>query len=434
MNTPRLAPDMMARYDIPNHRPAKLNAIQFGMSDVLLGTVDRLIDATGLGLACVEAGQPGYARRLTAQEGLYTVIVRGYEGESPVRREQVVQCVLQALPMEEAAALAAEPGIGLVIVDDDPVARSLAARFMSARIAAGLAPAPVLSLGPMDGPGFLPLLADGLAHRADPEDAARECREMNYLDDMLYLAEPHARLTLPESLRGLLPPDGVPDIVLASEPEMKLAQALQHQVFEAGLFLMVGAGWLNGCDTLRDCMNHPRLREFVGHAFTQELLPALSDLPRDRLEERIIESFERYEDPLNRHRLLGCTRGLLRRFSGHLLPLIDRWSRMEFEPPRRLAFALASLIMLYAGARLNPATGRYEVARGRQTEPLAEDVDKLEVFSTLSHDMPPEALAYAALADRELWNGVDLRQIEGLEPRVALDLAAIQREPDFLPV
>ena len=96
MNTPRLAPDMMARYDIRNHRPRKVNAIQFGMSDILLGTVDRIIDSAdiGLGLACVEAGQTGFARRLNAQQGLYTVIVRGYEGESPVRREQVVQCVL----------------------------------------------------------------------------------------------------------------------------------------------------------------------------------------------------------------------------------------------------------------------------------------------------------------------------------------------------
>ena len=56
----------------------------------------------------------------------------------------------------------------------------------------------------------------------------------------------------------------------------------------------------------------------------------------------------------------------------------------------------------------------------------------LSVVATLSHDMPPEALAYAALADRELW-GEDLRSIDGLEARVALDIANIQRNPKYLP-
>ena len=64
---------------------------------------------------------------------------------------------------------------------------------------------------------------------------------------------------------------------------------------------------------------------------------------------------------------------------------------------------------------------------------LADDPAALSVFSTLSHDMPPEALAYAALADRELWQGEDLREIEGLEARVALDIARLQRQPGYLP-
>ena len=41
--------------------------------------------------------------------------------------------------------------------------------------------------------------------------------------------------------------------------------------------------------------------------------------------------------------------------------------------------------------------------------------------------------AYAALADRELWHGEDMRDIDGLEARVALDIANLQRKPDYLP-
>jgi hypothetical protein len=56
--------------------------------------------------------------------------------------------------------------------------------------------------------------------------------------------------------------------------------------------------------------------------------------------------------------------------------------------------------MLYAGARMQPDADRYQVARGSQAETLHDDSDVLEGFAALSHDMPPESLAYAALADR----------------------------------
>ena len=53
-------------------------------------------------------------------------------------------------------------------------------------------------------------------------------------------------------------------------------------------------------------------------------------------------------------------------------------------------------------------------------------MEVLEAFSRLDHDVPSETLAYAVLADRDLW-GADLRQIDGLEFAVACDLSAIQR-------
>ena len=37
--------------------------------------------------------------------------------------------------------------------------------------------------------------------------------------------------------------------------------------------------------------------------------------------------------------------------------------------------------------------------------------------------MSPDSLAYAALADRELWAGADLREIDGMEEFIAARLA-----------
>ena len=209
------------------------------------------------------------------------------------------------------------------------------------------------------------------------------------------------------------------------------ALAEKRRLFDAGLFAMAAPGWLLGCGTLSDCMKHERLREFVGRTYNEELLPADADARR-AVAPRVIQAFERFENPLERNGLLESSRPLLRRFTRSVLPLIRAWAEENFEPPRRLAFALAATIMLYAGARPN-AEGQYEVYRGTQVQRLEDDPDALSVFATLSHDMPPEALAYAALADRELWHGADLRQIDGLEARVALDIANLQRRPDYLP-
>ena len=425
MNTPRLSPAMMARYEIEDHRPAAVNAVQFGAGEALLGAVDRRIDdaGIGLGLACVACGDG--AKQLQEQAGLYTLIVRGYEGEEAVRREQVVQCLLEV--HETPDALAQDPDIALAIVDDTSEAREDAARFAQKRSAAGLAPVPELRLGEN-------LLADSLAFRAEADEAALQCKTMNYLDGMLHLAEPFARLTVcaPEAVRQRFPLDRADGVRFVDAEGLAREKALHGRVFGAGLALMAAPGWLNGCGTLADCMKHARLRKYVGETFTKELLPLLNDLPRPETEARVIEAFTRYENPLNRSRVLRAAPDPLKWFLTDGVALIRRWADETFEAPRGLTFALSATVMLLAGARLNPETGRYEVARGRQTEPLDGDPEALATFAALAHDMPPETLAYAVLADRELW-GRDLREIDGLEQRVALDIAAMQRDPGYLP-
>ena len=466
----RLNPDMMARYEIDDRRPGQVNAVAFGMGPRLMGGLNRLIDEAGIGLgvACVQAGEVGYAGWLEPQGGLYTVVLRGYEGENPVHREQVVQCVRAAIDPEanpEALdALAADPAVALAILDAEygiaEAALEAMGRFMAVRRRAGLTAPAVLCLGDAasaasvrdalaaasdDGDGLRAWLTDwawglldSLAFRSDPAEAARLCREMNYRDSMLHLAEPYARLTLcaPEPFQRRFPLDRASGVRFVDAPSLEAAYGLHRTAFDGGLCLLACAGWLNGCDTLFDAMRHERLRRFAGSAFTGELLPSLyAEAGQDRtaVDACVIDTFARFENPLNRNGLLPSAHHLLTRFARGPARLMARWADDRFEPPRGLAFALAATIMLYAGARENPETGLYEVARGKAVEPLCDDREKLRIFATLSHDMPPESLAYAALADRELWDGLDLRDIEGLEARVALDIAAMQREPGYLP-
>ena len=469
----RLNPAMMERYEIKNRRPAAIRAAQFGMGEALLGVADRLIDAGNaavapdrrVGVACVPPDGPHAgegsdpAALLAEQEGLYTLLERGYRGETPVKNEIVVQCVSRVIRDGDAlAALAAEPGLALALVDGESEALAAelapAARLLAARRAAGLPGLAFLCLGERADIGdtvrgalaglapdlapwlaaecaFYPALADGLARRADAAEAAKQCAEMNYADGMLHLAEPYARLTIqaPAAFRERWPLDIAEGAAFADDIAPVLAQ--KHRLFDAALFAMAAPGWLLGCDTLSDCMKHARLRAFVGHACYDELLGADPEARR-RDAAYVIQCFERFENPLTRNGILASARPLLARFARGALPAIRAWAAENFEPPRRLTFALAATIMLYAGARPD-GRGVWRVARGRQSEAIHDDPGALAVFATLSHDMPPEALAYAVLADRELWRGANLRDIDGLEQRVALDIANIQRNPAYLP-
>ena len=87
--------------------------------------------------------------------------------------------------------------------------------------------------------------------------------------------------------------------------------------------------------------------------------------------------------------------------------------------------SLAAAVMLYAGAR-EDERGIYRVRRGEASFALRDEPKVLQSFARLAHDMPAESLAYAVLADRDLW-GEDLREIDGLELRLSLGLSSIQR-------
>ncbi|MBR1821570.1 MAG: hypothetical protein IJ769_08110 [Clostridia bacterium] len=454
----RLNRGMLSRYDIPEHIPTAINAVQLGLDETLLGLVDRLLGPLGVGIAAIplsaaDRGQDP-AALLREQDGMYTVFVRGYQGEQPVNREEVVQSILRVASPDEAEALAAEPALEFCLVDTDgddlDAALALAARLLEARRSAGLSGLIFLCLGEGDAVdevvrrgiaerapdlsgwlasqcGFLPALADGIALRAEAKEAARLCAEMNYADGMIHLVEPGATLTI-EVPRGERPIAAGEGIAIVDDLAPVLAR--KRRLFDAGLFAMAAPGWLLGLNTLSDCMKHEALRAFVGQTYMRELLPA--DAAERAVDAPcVIRAFERFENPLNDNAILRAAHHLLRVFRRATLPLIRDWADANFEPPRRLTFALAATIMLYAGARPN-ADGQYEVQRGGETHRLTDDPDALAVFATLSHDMPPEALAYAALADRELW-GSDLREIDGLEARVALDIANLQRNPRYLP-
>lgn len=462
----RLNLSILNDYDIPVNRPAALRGVQFGDDAVLLGLVDRLIDnanaeGADVGLAVVQPGETGFAQQLAEQDGMFTAFVRGEMSEKNVSREQVVQSVLMALDPakddERLMQLAADDGVGFILMHTDEtgefaardqVCAALAARFLIERWRREAKPVAAVvcgeSLGCAEavkqqiqtfarewraGEGFgawleecrfFPALADCLVFRSSPEEAARLCSQMNYADAMIHLAEPYGlwAIQADEEFQRQFPLDKCGQVKFVDSLEESLVR--KQRIFDAGLFAMAALGCLHGNETLAECMKDEPLRDLVGHALLDEMLP-FAPFEREKLIPYIIECYERYGNPMNDNLLPDAARGLITKFNRSILPAMEMYARENFEPPKYLTVALSATIMLYADARLRGEG--YETVVGQTLIPVHENPEILEAFAQLSSDMSPDSLAYAVLSDRTLWNGRDLREIDGLEDAVILNLA-----------
>lgn len=440
---------MMERYEIAEHRPGEMRAVLMGANRLMLGAAARLLDTAGIGALCVTPA----AAALREQDGMFTLLVRGEENGRDVRREEVVQSILHALdPEEEFSALlenAAGPDLDFIFLslNSDALEIALTARILYARwqagqdmplvILAGEHPAADrceemresmlrLSCGWSDVQAFAAwlrpenfrtLLVDGFCGRLNENETAKARHDMNYRDDFIAWAEPTLNCTLqgeiPESLRPAL-----------QGGDFESACRKKARVMDSLVFLCVVSGFLAGKDTFADTLKDEKLRDWIGHAFFDEVMPALP-YAREEIAPEVIAAFTRLENSMNDMPLLEIGRGLIGNLPRTLLPAIRSWAEKEFEAPEKLSLALCAAIMIYAGARINDR-GEYEVLRGNDTCIIRDENEILEAFSCLSHDMPAESLAYAALADRAIW-GEDLREIDGLEMRIAFSLASIQR-------
>lgn len=460
-----LSRGILEDYEITGCQPERVCAIQFGDDACLMGVADRLLDDANragahVGLAVVQSGSAGHAGALKSQDGIYTVVIRGELNGAEVNREQVVQCVLAAYEPEEddealrALARSGEVEFGLMHRDEtgefaarNAVNVALAARFLVERFRAGLKPMAMIVLGDspecardtqreiglvlsawragadcdqwMAGCRFFPALAESMVCRSDGEEAARLCRKMNYADAMIHLAEPYARWTIQadEEFQRAFPLEGFVEYTR----DIGAAFDRKHRLFDAGLGVMAALGCLRGNLTLKDCMKDELLRRKLGDAFYNELIP-FAPMSREDAAEYVIACCERYENSMQHHFIMESAHGLIRRINVGILPAIRAYQAEHFTLPEGLTLALAATVALYSRVRFNGQC--YELNVGEAYLEVHDGPEILRAFSRLAPDMTADSLTYAALADRELWQGADLREIDGLAEAVEAQLAA----------
>ncbi|CAO3459137.1 Altronate oxidoreductase (EC 1.1.1.58) [Azospirillum argentinense] len=459
--------------------------LQIGDGNFLRGFVDWMVDvANGAGLmsAGVAVAQPldqGVAGLLNAQEGLYTVLLRGIERGAAVESRRVVSCVSEALnpyaEWDRMLALATSPALRFLVSNTteagiadlvEPYTPGACQQSFPAKVAA-LLHARFTALGgtPESGLVLLPcelIEANGaklkrivLAHakRWGLESGFAAWVEahnhfLNTLVDRIvpgYPRDEAAALGVAWGYEDPLAVAGEPFHVWVIEGPAALAE--EFPLHKAGLNVVwtddlkpyrtrkvrilngahtagALAAFVAGVDTVKGMMDDATLSAYLNTVMFGEIVPFVP-LPDTERQDYARTIMERFGNPHIRHELIAISLNSVSKWQVRVLPSLKDYAAAHGEAPDGLSFSLAALLRFYKGT--TAADGTCSGSRDSGPYPIRDDAAALTALSGawVAHGDDPAALVDAVLSNAALW-GEDLTRIPGLAHRTATHLAVIE--------
>ncbi|WP_339279840.1 tagaturonate reductase [Paenibacillus sp. FSL W8-1187] len=466
-----------------------VRVLQVGEGNFLRGFVDWMLDGCrkqGLFPGSVAVVQPRRSgkrkiEKLAAQDGLFTLVIRGLEGGERIERRSVVSVFSNVLdPYEEwASFLALADGAELRFVVSNTTEAGLA--YRSEPMVPGEAPESfpakmtllllrryeTFAGAPDKGLIFLPCellerngdrLREGVLRHAeewglpeafqawvrehnrflstlvdrivtgypDAEEAERWFERWGYRDELLTTGEPYhlwaieAEPELDEEL-----PLRQAGFNVHWTPDLKPFQQRKVRILNGAHTLMTPLGLLHGVEHVRELMEHPELGSFVRNTVEAEIIPSLPE-PAEAMKAYAAEVYERYLNPHLRHRLSDIAMNSISKAKARLLPSMAYYAEKGEPVPAGLALGFAALLRYYRVERIGDG---YE-GRSFAGEPyrVADDAELLgRIEQAWSADCGEREKVRRLLADETVW-GIDLSAWKGLAEAVADHLAGWERK------
>lgn len=414
------------------NRPERV--IQFGEGGFLRGFVDWMIQKlndSGIWEGDVVVVQPiekGMCDVLSAQDCLYTHVMRGLENGEPTVRKDAVDCISRCVkPYEDFEAYKAlaknpdfrfifsnttEAGIAYLAEDKltDAPPKSFPAKLtvlLYERFTAGLDGFVIIPCELIDKNGetlkeiilryandwnlgdafktwileenkFCSTLVDRIV-TGYPKD---EKIDLGYEDNMVNTSELFHLWVIEgdTAVKEELPFDKIGLNVLWTEDELYKYKTRKVRILNGAHTSLVPYAMLNGFDTVKSCMDDPEMLAYLRACIFEEIIPTL-DLPEDELKEYAENVLERFSNPFIKHYLSSIALNSVSKFKVRVLPslltYIERYGKM----PQNLLKAFGALLKFY------------------RTDMANDDAEVMAFLKT--------ATVKEALADASLW-GQDL--------------------------
>lgn len=113
---------------------------------------------------------------------------------------------------------------------------------------------------------------------------------------------------------------------------------------------LVPVAYLYGIDTVRESMEDKVVGKFIKDALFDEIIPTL-DLPVQELQDFAAAVLERFSNPFIKHLLMSISLNSWSKFETRVLPSLLEYNKRKGELPNKLTFSLASTIAFYKGKR-----------------------------------------------------------------------------------
>lgn len=446
----------------PQNRPVKI--VQFGGGNFLRGFADWAIDIlnerTGFNGAIdiIQSHTAGTSAVINKQEGLYHVVLQGYEAGRIVRNTRLITSVNRAInPAEDINAFlkcAENPALRFILSNttetgisfdgQDKDAHQLAKSFPgkltqllyhrftffngSDEYKLTLIPCELIekngevlkdiviqygrywNLGNdfekwITGSAFCNTLVDRIVP-GYPLNADEYQKETGFTDNLLLAAEPFYfwAIEAPETVKKELDfaSAGLDNIVFAKD--ITPYRIRKVRILNGIHTALMPVAYLRGIRTVKEAMDDPYMSEFILNTIEREIIPTLA-LPRQEVAQFAKDVADRFRNPFIKHQLISIALNSVSKFKVRILPTIEEYIRIKQEVPPNLAQSFAALLIFYKGTWNN--------------ESIALN-DSAEVIDHIQHAWKEQSLDQTIqeiLADKTLW-GSDLTRLKGLAQAV----------------
>ena len=463
--------------------PATLpvRVLQFGEGNFLRAFVDWMLHEMNKqgkfqGLAQLIQPLPvGMAEPINAQDGLYTLILRGIADGKVVEKREVIESVkgclnpyenwnavvecavsddlrfvfsntteagieykpepyapgrcpttypakLTSLVFERWKAFRGDPAKGLVVIPCELIDRNGATlKQCMKQYAADWKLPEEFSSWLESACLFVNTLVDRIVAGYPRGEAEKIEAELGYRDRLLDCGEIFHLFVIegPESILRELPftECGLNVIVTDNQAPYRTRKV---RFLNGAHTANVPAAILGGLTLVDEMMEDPVFGQMVRKAIYDEIFHTV-DLPGKEKKEFADSVVERFRNPFAHHRLLSISLNSVSKWKVRVLPSLLDYVRIRGELPQVLAFSLAALLRFYR-IELDGEGKAYGSYRGIRY-PVSDSPEVLAFFAEHAERTGKEAVV-RALGKTDFW-GMDLNTIPGLAELVAKDLERI---------
>ena len=459
--------------------------LQFGEGNFLRAFVDDFFDLANERVGyngkavLVQPIAQGLTELINAQEGLYTLYLRGSENGRKVDEKRVISCVSRCVnPYGEwdkvlETARSADLEIVVSNTTEAGIVHETESRFdqtppisfpakltrvLYERWKAGQKGLVILSCELIDNNGkellrcvneytkdwgledefcrwvneeniFCSTLVDRIVpgRIRDAEEVRRLAEQNGYEDPLTDVGEVFGIWVIegPDGLEDRLPfkKAGVPVIVV---PDVTPYKKRKVRILNGAHTGFVLGAYLAGFDIVRECMEDDTVRSFMNKMLYDEVIPTLP-LDKKDLEDFARAVQDRFNNPFVNHELMSISLNSTSKWKARNMPSFLEYVEEKKALPPCLTASLAAYIAFYSNDIQELGDKGLVCRRPKgNTYVVSDDRDVLEFYWAHREDSPEE-LVHAVLSNEKMW-GRDLTAVEGLEKAVADGLKTIRRD------